>query len=88
MYGASHFIWRKSMGNFCRSEYEAHTKFVKRMEEVLSDFKELSTYSLEATLPKEEELPKVSVITITKTDVCSFLLRSTVFLPSRIPKIN
>ena len=67
MYGASHLIWRRSMGNFCRSEYEErHTKFVKRMEEVLADFKHVPDHSVQALLPKEEDLPKVSVITVTK----------------------
>jgi hypothetical protein len=67
MYGAAHYVWRKSMGDFCRSEYEErHTKFVKRMEQLLVEFKDIPEHSIEKLLPKEEELPKVSVITLTK----------------------
>lgn len=67
MYMASHYVWRRGMTNFSREEYETrHQAFVKRMEEVLAPFKEIPEYSFDALLPKEDEMPKVSVITITK----------------------
>lgn len=89
MYGSSHYIWRKSMGNFCRSEYEErHTKFVKRMEEVLSDFKDMPEYSIEKLLPKEEDLPKVSVITITKDRRAFIPLAKYCFLVQAYPEDN
>jgi glycosyltransferase involved in cell wall biosynthesis len=59
--------WRGNLSNLVRSEYEdRHAKFVARMKEVLTEFKDMPEYSLEARLPKEEDLPKVSVITITR----------------------
>lgn len=55
------------MSNFSRSEYEArHQAFIKRITEVLTEFKDIPEYSLEAKLPKEEDMPPVSVITITR----------------------
>jgi glycosyltransferase involved in cell wall biosynthesis len=67
MYMASHFIWRTSVSKFSRTEYEdRHQAFVKRMESVLAEFKDLPEYSIEAQLPKEADLPAVSIITVTK----------------------
>jgi glycosyltransferase involved in cell wall biosynthesis len=67
MYMATHYVWRKGMSKFSREEYEArHQSFVKRMEEILTPFKDMPEYSLESHLPTEENMPKVSVITITK----------------------
>jgi hypothetical protein len=87
MYNSTHLVWRQSMGNFCRSEYEQrHTEFVKRMEEVLADWKDMPTYSLEARLPKEEELPSVSVITITKDRRAFIPLAKYCFLAQGYPE--
>jgi glycosyltransferase involved in cell wall biosynthesis len=59
--------WRGNLSNLVRSEYEdRHAKFVARMVGVLTELKDTPEYSLEARLPKEEDLPKVSVITITR----------------------
>ena len=59
--------WRGSLSNLARSEYEErHAAFVSRMTGILTELKDIPEYSLEARLPKEEELPKVSVITITR----------------------
>jgi hypothetical protein len=67
MYMSAHIIWRKSMTNFGRAEYEdRHAAFVARMGGVLTPFKDLPTYSLDALLPTEDMLPKVSILTITK----------------------
>ena len=54
--------------NITRSEYEArHSKFIDQIKAQLKPlFTELPPYSLEDRLPKEEDLPKVSVITITR----------------------
>jgi hypothetical protein len=60
-------VWRHSMSQFSRKEYEErHQSFVKKMEEVLTPWKDLPEYSMESYMPKENDLPKVSVITITK----------------------
>ena len=67
MYMTTQLLWKRSMGNFNRSEYEErHQNFVTRMEGILAEFKDMPTYSLEDRLPKEEDMPKISVITITK----------------------
>lgn len=87
MYNAAHIVWRQSMGNFARAEYEKrHAAFVARMEDVLADWKGLPEYSLEARLPKEEELPAVSVITITKNRRAFIPLAKYCFLAQGYPE--
>jgi hypothetical protein len=68
VYVSSQFHWKQTKSNLVRSEYEArHAKFVASMTETLTNlFRNHPTYSLEARLPKEDTLPSVSVITITK----------------------
>lgn len=67
MYCSSQFGWKSGWSKRVRSEYEdRHQAFITRMSETLSTLKDLPTYSLQAKLPKEEELPNVSIITITK----------------------
>jgi glycosyltransferase involved in cell wall biosynthesis len=67
VYMSSHFVWRTSMSKFSRTEYEdRHQAFVTRMEGLLAEFKDIPEYSIEACLPKEADLPPVSIITITK----------------------
>jgi hypothetical protein len=87
MYNATHFVWRQKMGNVCRSEYEErHQAFVKRMETLLAEWKEVPPYSFRDLLPKEDVLPKVSVITITK-DRRSFIpLAKYCFLSQAYPE--
>jgi glycosyltransferase involved in cell wall biosynthesis len=66
-YCAGRLQWRGSLSNLVRSEYEdRHAKFVARMMGILTEFKDTPEHSLEARLPKEEDLPKVSVITVTR----------------------
>ena len=68
VYAASQFAWKQTKSRIVRAEYEArHAAFVERAVGVLRDlFRDLPTYSLESRLPKEESLPAVSVLTITK----------------------
>jgi hypothetical protein len=68
VYVSSQFHWKQTKSNLVRSEYEArHAKFVATMTETLTNlFRDLPAYSLEDRLPKEDTLPSVSVITITK----------------------
>jgi hypothetical protein len=56
------------------------------MEEVLADWKDMPTYSLESRLPKEEELPSVSVITITKDRRAFIPLAKYCFLAQGYPE--
>lgn len=59
---------RQTRSNVVRSEYEArHAAFITRIKEVLKPlFTDMQPYSLEALLPKEGDLPKVSIITLTR----------------------
>jgi hypothetical protein len=68
VYVSSQFHWKQTKSNLVRSEYEArHAKFVASMTETLTNlFRDLPAYSLDDRLPKEDTLPSVSVITITK----------------------
>jgi len=68
VYVSSQFHWKQTKSNLVRSEYEArHATFVATMTETLTNlFRDRPTYSLEDRLPKEDTLPSVSVITITK----------------------
>ena len=68
VYVSSQFPWKQTKSRLVRSEYEGrHAKFVTTMTETLTNlFRDLPEYSLESRLPKEETLPAVSVITITK----------------------
>jgi hypothetical protein len=87
MYTSGGLSWKRTTAALSRTTYEArHRAFVERMEGVLGEFKEMPTYSLEALLPKEEDLPSVSVITVTK-DRRSFLpLAKYCFLAQSYPE--
>jgi hypothetical protein len=68
VYVTSQFPWKQTKSRIARSEYEGrHAKVVALLTETLTTlFRDLPTYSLESRLPKEDTLPPVSVITITK----------------------
>lgn len=68
VYTTSQFHWKKARSDRVRAEYEdRHQGFVKRMTETLQQlFDGMPTYSLESCLPKEDELPSVSIITLTR----------------------
>jgi hypothetical protein len=87
MYMSAHIVWRKSMSNFSREEYETrHAKFLARMAEVLAPFKETHVYSLDALLPTEDNLPKISVLTITKDRRAFIPLAKYCFLAQGYPE--
>ena len=87
MYCSSQLLWKRSMGNFNRSEYEErHQTFIKRMEEVLTEFKDIETYSLEDRLPKEDSMPSISVLTITKDRRAFIPLAKYCFLAQGYPE--
>jgi hypothetical protein len=66
-YATSQFLVKNSYSTKIRKQYEQrHEAFVRRMQEVLEAYKDLPTHSLDARVPKEEDLPSVSVITITR----------------------
>ena len=68
VYAASQFAWKQTKSRIVRAEYEArHAAFIVRMKETLRAlFRDLPAYSLDDRLPKEETLPAVSILTITK----------------------
>lgn len=68
VYTSSQFGWKRGKSQKMRDQYEAnHKAFLERMAETLREtLTGIPEYSLEATFPKEADLPKVSVITITR----------------------
>ena len=67
VYCTSEFRLKTRKSAVVRAEYEArHQAFVQRMEGILAQFKDMPEYSLETMLPKEDDLPSVSIITVTK----------------------
>jgi hypothetical protein len=68
VYAASQFAWKQTKSRIVRAEYEArHAAFIVRMKETLRAlFSDLPAYSLDDRLPKEDTLPAVSILTITK----------------------
>lgn len=68
VYSTSQFAWKTYRSKIVRAEYEdRHQRFVELMTETLKNFLEgTPEYSLETRLPKEDALPSVSVITITR----------------------
>lgn len=58
---------KRMESRLCRSRYETrHQNFMKVISEAITEITTgLGTYSIEANLPKEEDLPKISVITLT-----------------------
>jgi len=68
VYAASQFAWKQTKSRIVRAEYEArHAAFIVRMKETLRAlFQDLPAYSLDDRLPKEDTLPAVSILTITK----------------------
>jgi hypothetical protein len=68
VYVTSQVPWKQTKSRIVRSEYEGrHATFVAKMTERLTTlFRDLPTYSLDDRLPKEDTLPAVSIVTITK----------------------
>jgi hypothetical protein len=60
------FAVKKRTSNAVRNLYERrHFDFVERMKTLLESYKTDSEYNLADTLPKESELPDISIVTIT-----------------------
>jgi glycosyltransferase involved in cell wall biosynthesis len=68
LYTSSQFLLKKSYSENVRKEYEKrHEAFVERMSAVLKELADTTEeYSGKDRLPKEEDLPAVSIITITR----------------------
>ena len=86
-YCASEIFERKRNSKTSREQYEKrHQEFIKRMTNVLSEYKELAAYSIKERLPKEEDIPSVSVITITKDRRAFIPLAKYCFLAQAYPE--
>jgi hypothetical protein len=61
------FKEKREKCDMMRALYEArHKEWVATMKSVLEPWKDIPTYTLKDVFPKEEDLPDVSIITITK----------------------
>ena len=88
IYCTSEFHWKKQKSERVRAEYESrHKKFVELMTETLTNtLSDLSEYSLQKLLPKEDDLPSVSVITVTKDRRAFIPLAKYCFLAQAYPE--
>lgn len=67
-YSAYNSTIRKKMSEDSRELYESrHQQFIVRISEALKDsLSDVPTYSLEDRLPKEDDMPSISIVTITR----------------------
>jgi hypothetical protein len=87
LYCSSQFLWKKTKSQKVRNEYNTrHSEFVKKMTQVLAPLAETPEHSLEKLVPKEEELPSVSVITITRDRRAFIPLAKYSFLAQSYPE--
>lgn len=87
MYSTGGLSWKRQTGALSRATYEArHQAFVKRMEDILAQFKDTPQHSVEALLPKEDDLPGVSIITVTKDRRVFIPLAKYCFLSQSYPE--
>lgn len=79
---------RSSMSQKSRDEYETnHTAFIEQMTAVLKEsLVETSPYVLEKQFPAEEDMPKISVITITRDRRAFIPLAKYCFLVQAYPE--
>ena len=68
LYASSTFLYKKSKSGKMREEYEnRHARFLQNLSASLKDvFDGVEPYSLKDRLPKEDVLPSVSILTITR----------------------
>jgi Glycosyl transferase family 2/Glycosyl transferases group 1 len=68
LYCTCHFAQRRGYSNASRERYEAnHKAFMERMESVLREScSNIPTFSLDSRFPKEDDMPPISLITITR----------------------
>ncbi len=86
-YCSSDFRLKTRKSALVRAEYEArHQAFVTRMEGILTQFKDIPEHSVEKLLPKEDDLPPVSIITVTKDRRTFIPLAKYCFLSQAYPE--
>ena len=87
MYCSSQFLWKKSKSEKVRNEYNRrHSEFVERMTVALKTLEQTPEHSLEALVPNEEELPCVSILTITRDRRAFLPLAKYSFLAQSYPE--
>jgi hypothetical protein len=88
VYASSQHTWKTSQSKISRADYESrHAKFIDNMTASLKDlFHEIPEYSLDNRLPKEDMLPSVSVITITRDRRAFIPLAKYCFLAQGYPE--
>ena len=88
VYCSSQLTWKQHKSKIARSEYEArHIKFVELMTETLKNtLSDIPEFSLEKRLPPESELPKVSIVTITRDRRAFIPLAKYCFLAQAYPE--
>lgn len=87
-YMSTQFLYKTGLSNKSRAAYEErHAKFVATMERMIKSlFEDMAPYDLKACLPKEEDLPAVSVITITRDRRAFIPLAKYCFLAQAYPE--
>lgn len=81
------FYERKDRSRIHFTEYESkHKYWVEHMIGMISEYKNFETFSIDATVPKEEELPCVSIVTPTRDRIAFMELAKACFLSMAYPK--
>lgn len=88
LYSANHFHWKRGQSDASREMYEAnHQAFIQRITERLQATCEgIQEYVLEEQFPKEDDMPKVSVITVTRDRRAFIPLAKYCFLAQSYPE--
>ena len=61
------FKEKRAKCDMARSLYEVrHKEWISKMKELIITFKDIPTYEVKSTFPKEDDLPDISIITLTK----------------------
>ena len=67
VYVTNPFRIKRAASDMMRGLFEArHKEWVVKMKEVLEPLKDIASYALKDVFPKEDDLPDVSIVTITK----------------------
>ena len=86
-FGETSFKDRKKTSDAVRAEYEKrHADWILRMTEVLTPLLDTPTYDLKASLPPEDQLPCVSVLTPTRDRIQFMELAKECFQAFAYPK--
>jgi len=87
-YSTSQFLWKRGYSIASRDMYEKnHKAFLERITQTIkSTFEGMEEYTLETQFPKEESMPKVSMITVTRDRRAFIPLAKYCFLAQSYPE--